>query len=392
MEFETIKARDQRYVANTYARFPVAIVSGKGVYCQDSAGKTYMDLTSGIGVNALGFCDPVWTEAVAKQAGTLQHLSNLYYTMPCIDVAEKLCKRSGAGKVFFANSGAEANEGMIKAARKYSFDHYGPGRNTIVTLVNSFHGRTVTTLSATGQDTFHQYFFPFTEGFTYAKANDLADTEKALCKEGVCAVMMEMVQGEGGVIPLNRAYVEAVAALCRGKDILLLVDEVQTGMGRTGTLFSWQQFGIIPDVCACAKGLAGGLPIGCVLLFEKTQASLGTGDHGTTFGGNPVCCTGANAVLDRLTDDFLKQVQVKSAYLFDRIQKMPHVTGVSGLGLMIGIAFDTLGAKDVVQACMQEGILTLTAKTKLRLLPPLTITMGELTEAMDTLELVLARM
>ena len=391
MDFASIQARDEAFVANTYGRFPVAIVSGSGASCRDSEGKTYIDLTSGIGVNALGFCDPAWAKAVTEQVGTLQHMSNLFYTLPCIDAAEKLCKRTGAKRVFFANSGAEANEGMIKTARKYSFDRYGEGRNTIVTLVNSFHGRTVTTLAATGQDHFHQYFYPFTEGFAYAPANDLPATLDALSQKGVCALMMEMVQGEGGVIPLNKAYVNKVADYCRAHDILLLVDEVQSGMGRTGTLFSWQQFHIVPDVCSVAKGLAGGLPIGGVLFFEKTQSVLGKGDHATTFGGNPVCCAGACAVLDRLTDEFLQSVSEKSAYLFSRLEKMPHVTGVSGLGLMIGVSFDTLSAKDVVNAGIQAGILTLTAKEKLRLLPPLTITMEELAQAMDKLEQVLGQ-
>ena len=392
MDFATIQQRDKTFVANTYARFPVAIVSGQGAACQDSEGKTYLDLTAGIGVDSLGFCDEAWVSAVSEQAGTLQHISNLFYTLPCIDVAEKLCGLTGAKKVFFGNSGAEANEGMLKAARKYSFMKYGEGRSTIVTLVNSFHGRTVTTLAATGQDHFHQYFGPFTEGFQYAAANDLNDTLDKLSAQNVCAVMMEMVQGEGGVIPLDKAYVKAVTEFCQAHDILVLVDEVQTGVGRSGTFLSWQQFGFTPDACSLAKGLAGGLPIGAVLLFDKTENALAAGDHGSTFGGNPVCCAGARVVLDRLTPDFLAEVQAKSAYLFERLGKMPHVTGVSGMGLMIGVAFDTLTAKDVVNAGIEKGILTLTAKTKLRLLPPLTITMEELAQAMDILETILTNM
>lgn len=392
MEFSAIAQRDAEYVANTYARFPVAIVSGQGARCTDSEGKSYIDLTAGIGVNSLGFCDPAWVAAVQKQAATLQHMCNLYYTLPCIDAAEKLCKKTGCKKVFFGNSGAEANEGMIKAARKYSFDKYGEGRATIVTLVNSFHGRTVTTLAATGQDHFHEKFMPFTEGFAYAKANDIADTTEKLAGKSVCAVMFELVQGEGGVIPLEAEYVKAVADYCAAHDLLVLVDEVQAGVGRTGSLYAYQQFGISPDVVSSAKGLAGGLPIGAVLFFEKTESVMGSGDHGTTFGGNPVCCAGANVVLDRLDDAFLADVQKKSAYLFKRLSAMPHVTGVSGMGLMIGVSFDTLTAKDVVKQGIDAGILTLTAKTKLRLLPPLTITMEELAQAMDLLEGVLAAM
>ncbi len=391
MDFSAIQQRDNAYIDHTYARFPVAIVSGKGATCTDSAGKQYIDLTAGIGVNSLGFCDDEWVSAVQKQVASLQHMSNLYYTLPCIDVAEKLSKACGCRKVFFCNSGAEANEGMIKTARKYSFDKYGEGRSKIVTLVNSFHGRTVTTLAATGQEHFHKFFYPFTEGFLYAAANDTDNTLKALGEDGVCAIMMEMVQGEGGVIPLEPAYVEAVANYCAAHDILLLIDEVQAGVGRTGKLFAYENFNIQPDVVSCAKGLAGGLPIGAVLFFEKTQETLGAGDHGTTFGGNPVSCAGACVVLDRINEAFLATVRDKSAYLFERLAKMPHVTGVSGLGLMIGVSFDfeTITSKDVVNACITAGILTLTAKAKLRLLPPLTITMEELARAMDILESVL---
>ena len=392
MAFSEIQSRDAAYVANTYARFPVAIVSGQGARCTDSEGKEYIDLTAGIGVNSLGFCDPDWVAAVQKQAATLQHMCNLYYTLPCIDAAEKLVKKTGCKKVFFANSGAEANEGMIKTARKYSFDRYGEGRATIVTLVNSFHGRTVTTLAATGQDHFHEKFMPFTKGFAYAAANDIADTLEKLSAQDVCAVMFEMVQGEGGVIPLEAAYVKVVTDYCAAHDILLLVDEVQAGVGRTGTFYAYEQFGIAPDVVSSAKGLAGGLPIGAVLFFDKTESVLASGDHGTTFGGNPVCCAGANVVLDRLDDAFLAGVREKSAYLFTRLAAMPHVTGVSGMGLMIGVSFDTLSAKDVVMKGIEAGILTLTAKVKLRLLPPLTITMEELATAMDTLENALSGM
>lgn len=392
MESAIAQARDREYVANTYGRFPVVLVSGSGAACKDADGKDYIDLSSGIGVNALGFADPEWAKAVSRQAMTLQHASNLYYTLPCGEVAEKLCKRTGAKKVFFANSGAEANEGMIKTARKYSFEKYGEGRAKIVTLVNSFHGRTVTTLAATGQDVFHQYFFPFTEGFVNAPANDTEGTLRVLAQQGVCAVMLEMVQGEGGVIALDQAYVQAVAHYCATNDILLLVDEVQTGIGRTGKLFAYQHYGIHPDVVSCAKGLGAGLPIGGVLFYEKTEKVLRAGDHGATFGGNPVCCAGANVVLDRLTDAFLAGVEKKGEHFRNRLIEMPHVTGIWGLGMMIGVSFDKLAAKDVVNKGIEAGILALTAKTKLRLLPPLTITNAQIDKAMDILQGVLEKM
>ncbi len=390
MDENTLQQRDQTYVANTYTRFPVALISGSGVHCRDIDGKDYIDLTAGIGVNALGFCDPVWGAAVAKQAMTLQHTSNLYYTSPCVDVAETLCRRTGAKKVFFANSGAEANEGLIKTARKYSRKKYGEGRDHIVTLINSFHGRTVTTLAATGQEHFHHDFYPFTEGFCYAKANDVQDTIAALSDRRVCAILMEMVQGEGGVIALDADYVQEIVQYCKAYDILVLVDEVQTGIGRTGSLFAYEQFGIVPDAVSCAKGLAGGLPIGGVLFFDKTEHVLCAGDHATTFGGNPVCCAGAKAVLDRLTDAFLEQVRNKSALFYERLKKMPHVTTVSGLGLMLGVTFeDGIAAKAVATKAIEAGVLTLTAKTKLRLLPPLVIAEEEIEQAMDLLEQVL---
>lgn len=387
-----IMDRDHAYIAGTYGRLPVVMVSGQGARCTDAEGNSYLDLTAGIGVNALGFCDPEWAAAVAGQAATLQHASNLFYTAPCGQTAETLCKRTGAKKVFFCNSGAEANEGAIKAARKYSFARYGQARSTIVTLVNSFHGRTVTTLSATGQEHFHQYFFPFTEGFAYAIANDLEDTLAKLSSADVCALMLEPVQGEGGVVALDPGYVSAVASYCKENDILLIVDEVQTGMGRTGTLFAYQQFGVLPDIVSCAKGLGGGLPIGAVLLFEKAQESLLSGDHGSTFGGNPVCCAGANAVLSRLDGPFLAEVAAKGAYLKAKLEALPRVKSVSGLGMMLGVEFDSLEAKAVQMECIRAGLLTLTAKTKLRLLPPLTITMAEADEALSILEQVLSRM
>lgn len=376
--FEQIRAEDEAYVANTYGRFPLALVSGKNARCADPSGREYIDLTSGIGVNSLGFCDAGWAAAVSEQAAKLQHTSNLYYTEPCIDAARTLCARTGMKKVFFANSGAEANEGAIKAARKYSFDKYGEGRSKIVTLVNSFHGRTVTTLAATGQEVFHNYFYPFTEGFVHLPANDLAALRGGL--DGtVCAVMVELVQGEGGVIPLDREYVRAAAELCASRDILLIVDEVQTGVGRTGTLFAFEQFGISPDLVTSAKGLGGGLPIGAVLFGEKTEYVLGAGDHATTFGGNPVVCAGVNHVLARVDDALLADVRRKGETLRAALAKMPHVRSVSGLGLMLGVELDeAVAAKEVLLRAMQEGVLVLTAKTRLRLLPPLTITDEEL--------------
>lgn len=390
MDASKIISRDMAHVAHTYARFPVALVSGSGTRCTDAEGKTYLDMTAGIGVNTLGFCDPVWAAAIASQAETLQHTSNLFYTAPCGELAETLCSRTGAKKAFFCNSGAEANEGMLKAARKYSFIHYGAGRGTVVTLVNSFHGRTITTLAATGQDAFHQYFFPFTEGFVHVDAGCVEETLSALAQPDVCAVLMELVQGEGGVVALEPAYVQTVAAYCKAHDILLLIDEVQSGVGRTGTLFAYEQYGVMPDLVSCAKGLGGGLPIGAVLFFEKAEYALVSGDHGSTFGGNPVCCAGANAVLKRLDETFLAQVVQKGAYLQKGLAALPHVAEVSGLGLMIGVAFDDLSAKDVLDACIPKGLLTLTAKKRLRLLPPLSIAMAEIDEALAILEEVLS--
>ena len=384
----------QRYddsVVKSYGRFPLAIEHGKGATCFDFDGKKYIDFTSGIGVNSLGFCDDGWITAVEAQLHKLQHISNLYYSSPCLEVAEALSKMSGMKKVFFSNSGAESNEGAIKAARKYSFDKYGKDRNKIITLVNSFHGRTVTTLAATGQDVFHNYFFPFTGGFDYAPANDL-DGLKAKLDGSVCAVMMELVQGEGGVLPLEKDFVKAVAALCKEKDILLIIDEVQTGIGRTGTLFAYQQFGILPDLVTCAKGLAGGLPYGAVLFGEKTKDVFAPGDHATTFGGNPIASAGAKEVLSRLTPDFLAEVTKKSEYMKAKILKMPHVAGIAGMGLMIGIELDGAVAKSVVEAGFKHGVILLTAKQKVRLLPPLTVSYEEIDAGLAALEAALSEM
>lgn len=391
MDFSTLQTLDNTYVAHTYGRFPVAIKQGSGAVCTDSSGKQYLDFTAGIGVNSLGFCSPQWVEAVSKQAATLNHTSNLYYTEPGIVLAQKLCEKSGMKRVFFSNSGAEANEGAIKAARKYSFDTYGEGRYEIISLHNSFHGRTITTLAATGQAVFHTKFNPFTEGFVFADANNI-ESVKALVSEKTCAVMLECIQGEGGVVPLEKEFVQAVAALCQEKDLLLIIDEVQTGLGRTGSFFSYQQFGVQPDIVSAAKGLGGGLPIGAVLFGEKTMDTMDAGTHGSTFGANPIVCAGANVVVDSLDDDFLSGVKEKSAFIFEKVAKFPHVQSVTGLGLMIGVSFDDgITGKQVVDKCLENGVLFLTAKTKLRMLPPLTITKDEIEQGLSVLETVLTQ-
>ena len=372
MDFETIRGREQKVLAQTYGRYPVCLTRGENARCWDSEGKQYVDFTSGIGVNALGFCDEGWLRAVTEQLGKMQHTCNLFYNLPSIEAAELLTARTGMKRVFFANSGAEANEGAIKAARKYSFDKYGKGRAAIVSLQNSFHGRTVTTLAATGQDHFHQFFDPFTAGFSYAPANDLEGT-LAFLTDDVCAVMVELIQGEGGVMPLDKAYVQAVAKVCAERDILLLVDEVQTGIGRTGTLLLSEQYGLSPDLVTVAKGLGGGLPIGAVLFGEKTQGVLGKGQHGTTFGGNPVVCAGACEILRRLDGAFLCEVAAKGAYLRKKILALPRVQSVAGVGMMLGIELEALQATDVISECTRRGLLVLSAKHKIRLLPPLTI-------------------
>lgn len=390
MGFEEIKQKDEEYIMHTYGRYPVALDHGKNATCYDAEGKEYIDMTSGIGVNALGFCDQGWIDAVTGQLNKLQHTSNLYYTAPCGEVAKLVCEKSGMKKMFFANSGAEANEGVFKAARKYSFLKYGKGRSTILALENSFHGRTLATLSATGQDAYHNYFFPFVDGFAFAEANNLEDTISKLT-DGVCAVIMEMVQGEGGVLPLDKEYVKAVYNTCKEKDILFIVDEVQAGMGRTGSFFSYQQFDIQPDLVSCAKGLGGGLPIGGVLFGEKTENCLVAGDHGSTFGGNPVVCAGSIEILNRLDNDFLNEVQKKGEFIKNQVLTMPHVTDVAGMGMMLGVSLD-VDAKEVIQKCLDNGLMVLSAKTKVRLLPPLTITRKELEKGLSILANVLKTM
>lgn len=403
MDAAKLKELDAQYVAYTYARNDIALAVGGGCTVQDTDGKRYLDMTSGIGVNSLGFCDPAWVEAVCAQVRTLQHTSNLFYTQPCAQLAQALCEKAGFACVFFANSGAEANEGAVKTARKYARDLYGVVGDTgglevaanrakrykIITLENSFHGRTIAMLKATGQDSFHQNFGPFPEGFIYVPANDFAALVQA-ADETVCAVMLEPVQGEGGVIPLNADYAKQVAALCAEKGILLIADEVQTGMGRTGTLLACEQLGMKPDIVTLAKGLGGGLPIGAVLFGERVKAVLAPGDHGSTYGGNPVACAGANAVVERLTPEFLAQVAHKGELLRSGLAALPHVKSVDGMGLMLGAAFaDGIEAKEVVKRAMAQGLLCLTAKTKLRLLPPLIIAEEEITAALQILRSVL---
>jgi len=384
MTSQELKVLDQTYVAHTYNRFDLCLAHGSGATAWSPEGKKYIDFSSGIGVNSLGYCDPDWVKAIAAQAATLQHTSNLFYSEPCAKLAKVLCERTGMKKAFFGNSGAEANEGAIKAARKYSFDKYGKGRDEIIALKNSFHGRTMATLSATGQDVFHNYFFPFPEGFTFVESGNLAALRAAVSGK-TCAVMMELIQGEGGVIAQDESYVRGVEALCRENDILLVIDEVQTGIGRTGRLLASQNYGIRPDIVTLAKALGGGLPIGAVLFGERTENTLGYGDHGSTFGGNPVVCAGALAVLEKLDDAMLAEIAAKGAYFREKIAAMPGVTGVSGLGMMIGISVAGKTSKEVVQAGIENGLVALTAKEKVRLLPPLTISRAEIDEGLAIL-------
>lgn len=364
----------------SYGRFPVALSHGKGAMLWDVEGKEYVDFTSGIGVNCLGYGNEGWAKAIYDQAMKLGHISNLFYSEPYIRLAENLCRRAGMKNAFFANSGAESNEGLIKLARKYSFDRYGKGRGTVITLNRSFHGRTITTLAATGQDVFHNYFFPFTEGFRHADANDM-DSLEAVAGHDVCAVMVELVQGEGGVLPLEQEYIKRVAELCEKRDWLLLVDEVQTGIGRTGTLFAFQQYGIKPDGVSFAKGIAGGLPFGGVLAGEKCAEVFTAGSHATTFGGNPVSAAAALEVLNQLTDDVIDGVKEKGNYLRREIENLnlPCLGATRGLGLMIGI--EVKGEKtnkELAALLIEKGLLCLTAGAGLRLLPPLTITKEEM--------------
>ena len=379
------KELDKQYVAGTYKRFPVEIVSGKGSVVCDPEGKQYIDMGSGIGVTAFGIADDQWKDAVTAQLSKVQHMSNLYYTQPCAVLAQMLCEKTGMSKVFFSNSGAEANECAIKVGRKYASDKYGAGRYTVITLENSFHGRTLTTLAATGQEHYHELFQPLTPGFVSVPANDIAALIKKAEETNAAAVMIECIQGEGGVIPLDAAYVKAVREFTEKNDIIMIVDEVQTGNGRTGQLYSYMNFVIVPDVVSTAKGLGGGLPLGATLISDKCKDVLGFGDHGSTFGGNPVSCAGAVSILGRIDDALLASVREKSAWIFNAFNGAPGVEGVSGLGFMIGIK-TVKPAGDVVAKCMENGVLCLTAKDKVRLLPALNIPMDVLQKAVEIIK------
>lgn len=380
---------DQRYVANTYARFPVEILSGKGSVVYDGQGREYIDLGSGIGVTAFGIGDPVWNQAVIDQLSKVQHTSNLYYTEPCARLAALLCEKTGMKKVFFANSGAEANECAIKVARKYAAEKKGGEYHTIVTLENSFHGRTLTTLAATGQAHFHTLFQPLTPGFVHTPANDLEALKRTALESKAAAIMIECVQGEGGVHVLAADFVRGIAEFAAKEDILLIVDEVQTGNGRTGALYAYMNYGITPDIVSTAKGLGGGLPLGAALLGEKVENVLGHGDHGSTFGGNPVCCAGALSILERLDSAFLEQVREKGDYIRRTLQGAKGIQSVTGMGLMVGIKPEK-PASEVVKKCVEAGVLCLTAKDKVRLLPALNIPMETLAKALDVIKKVCA--
>lgn len=373
------------HVMQSYGRYPLVMEQGKNRRCKDENGKEYIDFGSGIGTNSLGYCDDKWADAVCAQVKTLQHSSNYYYTAVQADFAEKLCETAGYENVFFGNSGAEANECAIKLARKYSFDKYGKGRHNIITLVNSFHGRTIATLSATGQDVFHNYFFPFLEGFINAEANNIDDL-KAKLDDTVCAVMIEYIQGEGGVNALDKDYVDALYKLCEEKDVLVIADEVQTGVGRTGKFLAGDNFGKKANITTLAKGIAGGIPMGACLADKKCCGVFTAGTHGSTFGGNPIACAGGLAVLDRVNSDgFLDEVCKKAEYIKSKLEKCSEVAGMSGIGLMIGITLKSKDAHDIAQKALDNGLLVLTAKEKVRLLPPLTITYDELDEGLNIL-------
>ena len=380
----TIKNIDKEYVLNTYNRFDLHLVNGKGSLVYDENGKEYVDLTTGIGVTAFGIADSEWVQAVTAQLGELQHVSNLYYTSPCALLAKAICERTSMSKVFFSNSGAEANECAIKVARKYASDK-GYDRTNILTLNNSFHGRTLATLSATGQEHYHELFQPLPSGFVHAKANDAEDVISKAKEHNVCAVLLECVQGEGGVIKLESDFVKAVYNYCKDNDILFMVDEVQTGNGRTGELYAYMNYDVQPDVFTTAKGLGGGLPIGACVVGEKAQSVLGFGDHGSTYGGNPVSCAGALSVIERIDEKLLSEVKEKSEYIFDTLSNADGVESVSGMGLMIGIK-TVKPVGEVIKTCMENGVLCLLAKDKLRLLPALNIDFELLKKAVDVIK------
>ena len=381
----SVKEKDQYYIANTYARFPVEIVSGKGSVLYDENGKEYIDMGSGIAVNIFGMCDEEWVAAVTKQLNVCQHTSNLYYSEPCVNLAELLCEKTGMKKVFFCNSGAEANEGAIKTARKYAFEKKGKDYYKILTLNNSFHGRTITTLAATGQDAFHNDFLPLTDGFVYTDANDVEALKKVVSENKLAAIMIETVQGEGGVVPLTEEFVGAIKEICEKEDILMIVDEVQTGNGRTGKLYGYMNYNVLPDIVTTAKGLGGGLPLGAFMLGDKTKDVLTAGTHGSTFGGNPVACAGAVNILSRLTYGFLEEVKRKSEYIINELSGASGVKSVTGLGLMLGIETEK-DAGEVIALCRENGVLPIKAKNKVRLLPPLNITDDELKKAIKVIK------
>ena len=380
---------DKTFVAGTYNRFPIDIVEGKGSVVVDSKGKEYIDMGSGIGVTAFGIADDEWQKAINEQISKVQHMSNLYYTEPCAKLAEVLCSKTGMNKVFFCNSGAESNECAIKIARKYAANTKGEEYSTIITLENSFHGRTLTTLSATGQDHYHELFNPLTPGFIHAPVGDVDKLIELIDNNKVAGILIECIQGEGGVIALDTEYIKAVEAIAKENEILLMIDEVQTGNGRTGSLYAYMNYDINPDVVSTAKGLGGGLPIGATLMNEKVSGVLGFGDHGSTFGGNPVCCAAALSVINRLTDDFLNEVKVKSNYIFNELNGSEGIISVSGMGLMIGIKTEK-NAVDIVKKCNELGVLCLTAKDKVRLLPALNIPMDILKKAISVIKTVCA--
>lgn len=377
--------KDKSYVANTYARFPLYLTSGKGSVLYDESGKRYIDMSSGIAVNTFGVADDEWRAAVINQLNTLQHTSNLYYTKPCADLAEILCNKTGLKKVFFSNSGAEANECAIKVARKYAADKKGKDYYKIITLKNSFHGRTVTTLAATGQDVFHNDFLPLTDGFVYVTANDIGDLKEKVQNNKIAAIMFEFVQGEGGVLPLEKDFVNEIFALAKEHDILTVADEVQTGNGRTGSLYAFMNYGVLPDIVSTAKGLGNGLPLGATMLSEKVKDVLTAGTHGSTFGGNPVACAGAISVINRIDDRLLSEVKEKSNYIFNELQNAKGVKSVSGMGLMIGIETEK-DASEVIKYCMDNGVLPIKAKTKVRLLPALNISWDDLKTAIEIIK------
>ena len=379
------------HVMMTYGRLPIVLDKGHDRVATDESGKSYIDFGSGIGTNSLGYTNDKWADAVCEQVRSIQHTSNYFYTKVQADFADKLCSATGYEKVFFGNSGAEANECAIKIARKYSFDKYGKGRHTIVTLVNSFHGRTVTTLSATGQDVFHNYFFPFTEGFVHTPANDTETLEKLLDEDkSICAVMFEFIQGEGGVNVLEQPFVDKIFELCAQRDILTVADEIQTGLGRTGALLTSERYGVKPDITTLAKGIAGGLPMGACLAGEKCSEVLTKGTHGSTFGGNPIACAGANVVLDTIcAEGFIDSINERGFYLVSRLLEIPGVEGVDGMGLMLGVRLKTKKAADVLAKCAENGLLILTAKDKVRLLPPLNITKEDIDKGLEILKGVL---